>query len=188
MSIESIQTEVQIREIMNSPAVTIERDKTVLEAAKLMKTSDVGGIVVMGQDKPVGILTRTDIIERLLADERDPRETRVDDIMSSPIITVDASTSVQDASKLMRNRRISRLAVLYKDKLVGMVSMRDLVRVTPEIIDILSEKAMIEKGVLVSKSSSPITGYCDNCGEWSDSLKETEGKYFCPDCVVDLYR
>ncbi len=187
MSIDSLRTELQVREIMNSPAVTIEEDKTILEAARLMKESDVGGIVVINQEKPVGILTRTDIIEKLLADEKDPKETRVREIMTSPITTVDASTNIQEASKLMRNRRISRLAVMYKDKLVGMVSMRDLVRVTPELIDILSEKAMIEKGVVASRDSSPITGYCDSCGEWSDSLRETDGSYFCPDCFVDLH-
>lgn len=189
MSIDSLQTEILVQEIMSSPVITLSKDSPVVEAAKMMKELHVGSIVILdGNGNPIGIVTKTDIVDRVLAENKNSSNVQVGEIMSTPLITVDATAKIQDAAKLMRNKRVTRLVVIYKGKLAGLVSTRDLLRVTPELIDILSEKAMIEKGELTSGKRSPIIGYCDGCGQWSDSLEEIDGEFYCPDCLIDLYK
>ncbi|MFQ5711553.1 MAG: CBS domain-containing protein [Candidatus Geothermarchaeales archaeon] len=188
MSLDTIGTEIVVSTVMNSPVVTLERDKPVLEAAKLMKRYKVGSVIIVNaEETPIGILTKTDVIDRLLAKEKDSRKVKAEEIMSSPLITVEPQTKIQDAVKIMRMRKVSRLGVVYKKKLVGILSVRDVIRVTPEIMDILSEKVKIKAGEMTTSRGSPIIGYCDNCGDWSDSLVETDGNFYCPDCTIDLY-
>ena len=87
----------------------------------------------------------------------------------------------------MRVKKISRIGVVYKKKLVGILSVKDIIRVTPEILDILSEKAKIESGEFMHPKHSSIIGYCDSCGVWSDGLSEVDGNFYCPDCIIDTY-
>ncbi|NIN52691.1 MAG: CBS domain-containing protein [Nitrososphaeria archaeon] len=188
MSIDTLNTEVKVQEVMNSPVITLEKYKPTSEAAKLMKSFNVGSVIIVDSEGiPVGILTKSDIIERLVTEAKDPAKVKVEEIMSSPLINVEPSTKIQDAVKALRVKGISRLGVVYKKKLVGILSIRDVIRVTPEIMDILSEKAMIQTGELFSSKSSSILGYCDGCSDWSEDLLEVDGKFYCPDCVVDLY-
>ena len=83
----------------------------------------------------------------------------------------------------MSRLNIRRLGVMYKGKLVGLISSRDILSVMPELIEILVEKARIEGEI---PESPPMAGYCDNCGRWSDDLKEVEGRFLCKECRIEL--
>ena len=186
MSIDALQTEIPVQEVMNSPVITLEKGTSIIKAAKVMKEYGIGSVVLVDRESsPIGIVTHTDLVNRVLAEGQNPETVSVEAVMSSPLITAEPEESVQDVARRMTAANVDRLIVMRQGKLVGVVSTRDLVRVTPQIMDILSEKARIERGGTAPRIGESVIGYCDTCGQWSDALVDVNGNFVCPDCVAD---
>jgi CBS domain-containing protein len=117
-----------VSDIMSSPVVTVEGEVNVRDGALLMTDKRIGSIVITERGQPVGIVTERDMLERVVSICRDPCETRMKDIMSSPLISTSPDTNILDAMRRMRENRISRLLVMEKDRLIGIVSERDVIR------------------------------------------------------------
>ena len=107
---------------------TISPDAVLLEAARLMKTARVGALYVHDDDAYIGIVTETDLVRKALAAELDPRTVPVRAIMSRPLITIEIDRSPYDASDLMAENGIRHLAVTQDGRIVGAISVRDLLR------------------------------------------------------------
>ena len=73
--------------------------------------------------------------------------------------------------------------MVYKGNLVGVISAKDVLAITPELIEMVQEKSRIEAGSVTDViESPPMAGYCDRCGQWSSRLKEVEGEFLCDEC------
>jgi CBS domain-containing protein len=114
--------------MMNRTIRTIRTDATLLEAAKAMREGRVGALMVEDETQLVGVVSETDLVRKAMAEARDLRQDRVRTIMSSPIITIDIDRPASDASDLMSERGIRHLAVTDGGKIVGVISVRDLLR------------------------------------------------------------
>jgi len=131
-----------VKDIMTKEVVTIDNSKTVFEAAELMSTKSVGCLIVVIQAFPVGIITERDIVRRIVA-KRSSIDTKVTEVMTKTLITVEPDTSLKEAARVMSNNKIRRLPVLKNNKLVGIVVASDFVRnvgkktTTEEILDAL---------------------------------------------------
>ncbi|MEM4189785.1 MAG: CBS domain-containing protein [Candidatus Caldarchaeum sp.] len=121
-----------VKEIMTENVVTVSFDDSVYAAARLMADKGVGSCVVVKNDKPVGIVTERDVVRRVVAAGLSPKRTRVEDIMSSPLIVVGENTSVAEAAAIMARHGVRRLVVVTDDRLAGVISVTDLVRVVGE--------------------------------------------------------
>jgi hypothetical protein len=110
--------------------------------------------------------------------------------MSAPLVTISSEETISDAARRMSLRGIRRLAVMHRGALAGIISSKDVLAVTPELIEIIQERARIENQNLASEieEAPPSAGYCDNCGVWSDDLREVEGSFVCEECRLDLAR
>lgn len=117
-----------VADIMSSPVITIDGEANVKNAAILMTDRRIGSIVIVERGQALGIVTERDMLERVVSPCRDPCVTKMKEIMSSPIITVSKETSILDAMRKMRENYISRLVVMDDDKLLGIVSERDVIR------------------------------------------------------------
>lgn len=117
-----------VADIMISPVVTVDGEINVKDGALLMVDKRIGSIVITESGQAVGIVTERDMLERVVSLCRDPCETRMKDIMTSPLISTSPGTNILDAMRKMRENRISRLLVMEKDKLIGIVSERDVIR------------------------------------------------------------
>ena len=106
--------------------VTIERDTDVQTAARLMHDRRINSLLVTNSKEIVGILTDTDMVRRVVAAGVDTLTTTAEQIMSAPIVMIDGDKTVLDASDLMANTRIRHLGVTQDGKLVGMISVRDI--------------------------------------------------------------
>jgi CBS domain-containing protein len=104
-----------------------------------MNKFDVGSVIVTNNNRPVGIITSKNILNRVVEPRLDAGIVRAKDIMSSPIITIEPDSSVEDAAKLMAQKRIKKLAVMDKDKILGILSTSDIVRANPTQLGILQE-------------------------------------------------
>jgi len=114
--------------VMTSSVVTVERGASVREAAETMARRRIGCIIVTEKDKPVGIVTERDILEKVVARGLDSSTTKMGEIMSHPLIAVKPDESIIKAARTMRKENIRRLIVLDNERLVGVVTERDLLR------------------------------------------------------------
>lgn len=116
-------------EIAISNVEKVPVSATVAQAAKAMQRADVGDVVVVDGDDPVGILTDRDIVVRVLAEGKSPARTKVKSVCSKNLVTIDAMGSVEEAEGLIREHAVRRLPVMDRDgRMVGIVSLDDLVR------------------------------------------------------------
>jgi len=115
-----------VSDIMNE-LITIEGSRSVKEASERMLEKGIGSIVVTEEGSPVGIVTKSDLLGRVIVKCRDPRDCRIGEIMSSPLISIDKNTPILDAMRELRNRKVRRLLVSDGEKIVGIVSEYDMI-------------------------------------------------------------
>lgn len=115
-----------VSDIMNE-LVTIDGSGSVKEASEMMLEKGIGSIVVTEEGGPVGIVTKSDLLARVIVNCRDPRECRISEIMSSPLLSIDRNTPILDAMRELRHRKVRRLLVSDGEKIVGIVSEYDMI-------------------------------------------------------------
>jgi CBS domain-containing protein len=118
----------KLRKIMIDKVVTVEPNATAKKAVELMNLHDIGCLVVVHSGKPIGIVTERDMLKRVIHKSRNPARTKVVDVMSKPLITASPDMRAGDAAKLMIERNVKKLAVVENGRLVGLVSITDLLR------------------------------------------------------------
>ncbi len=117
-----------IEEIMTPDVVTIQADATIVEAAEAMTDNNISCIVVLNDKEVTGVLTERDVLKRVIAAQKDPNTTKINEVMSSPVKTVPPDYSVFSASRLIENVNIRRLVVLEGNILKGIVTQTDIFR------------------------------------------------------------
>src|SRR5918992_1726726 len=115
-----------IREVMTSNPCTIDADKPVGYAAKMMRDEDVGLAPIVEGDRLIGTLTDRDIAIRVVAEGRDPESTKVREVASTDLVTIDPEQKLEEALSLMAQHQVRRLPVVEEDgRLVGVVAQAD---------------------------------------------------------------
>jgi CBS domain-containing protein len=122
-----------IREVMTSNPSSIDAEKPVAYAAKMMRDEDVGLAPIVEGDRLVGTLTDRDIAIRVVAEGRDPEATKVRDVASTDLVTVDPQQDLDEALRLMAQHQVRRIPVVEEDgRLVGVVAQADVAREADE--------------------------------------------------------
>ncbi len=116
-----------VKSIMKENVISIDSSLTIADAAKLMEDANIGCIVVMENNKPVGMLTERDFVRKIIARQK-PMSTPIKDAMSSPLIVIDPDETVWELAELMKQKSIHKVPVVDKGKLVGIVTTTDLTR------------------------------------------------------------
>ncbi|RJS83343.1 CBS domain-containing protein [Candidatus Bathyarchaeota archaeon] len=178
------RSEMLVKDIMSSPVVTADDGTPASEVARLMEKHKVGCVIINDKSgRPIGIITERDLVVRVVAKNLYPGEIKAKDIMSRPLVTISSEETLSNAAREMSRLNIRRLGVMYKGKLVGIISSRDILAVTPELIEIMQEKARIEnQSIMEEHEGFSSAGYCDSCGEWSNDLREVDGSFLCEEC------
>jgi CBS domain-containing protein len=116
-----------VKDFMTTNVITIDVQGTVLQAAKLMHQQDVGDLVVMDGVVAKGIVTERDLVRRVLSQKKS-FDTKISEVMSDPLITIDEGTSLRDAARKMVKYKIRRLPVTKENVLVGIIATSDFAR------------------------------------------------------------
>ena len=127
-----------VRSIMTKDIVSVKTTDPVKKAIDLMIRNDIGSVIVREDGKPVGILTERDIMRKVCPEDLCSRGIRSGEIMSKPLITIEADAKLGEASLLMMEKGIRRLLVMEKDKVVGIVTQKDVLRRTLETFTALA--------------------------------------------------
>lgn len=179
-----MRTEVTIRDIMSINPVMISKKASVMDAAREMKGDGVGSIIIVDNGKPVGIVTESDILRKVVAEGKYPSKISVEEIMSCPPVTISPEAKIEEAIKIMGANKIRRLPVVENEKLVGMVTQRDLLQISPMLLDVVRELASITgSGENSYRKQVFLHGKCEGCGMLSDRLVEVDGRLLCESCT-----
>ncbi len=122
----------QVRDLMTESPTTCEPSTTVVEAARVMASEDVGPVPIVDGERLVGIVTDRDLVVRDLAEGKDPQATTAGEIASSDLTTVTPDSDVQEALELMSASQVRRLPVVENGQLVGIVAQADVARAVDE--------------------------------------------------------
>ncbi|NWF95374.1 MAG: CBS domain-containing protein [Candidatus Thorarchaeota archaeon] len=177
-----------VRDIMTVNVVTMPPTATAFEVAKSMSSLDIGSIIIVDKERPVGIITESDIVRRVTAEYADPKKVKASEIMSSPLIHVTPETPLTEAMRVMARSGIRRVAVLRNNTLAGIITSRDILKWSPELIDILSESLRLRGEHPAHRPQEDeddlvaFGGICDACGEYSADLVLEDGRYLCEAC------
>lgn len=116
-----------VKDLMTKNVVTIDANKPVVEAAALMSENDIGDLIVMDDNTPVGIVTERDFVRRVLAEGKST-ESKVSEVMTRPLKVIDPDAPIKEAARRMVNKRIRRLPVIKDNKLVGIITAADFAK------------------------------------------------------------
>jgi len=130
---------VLVRDVMSKDVRVVRPDTTIREVVATMNKFDIGSILVVQGDRPVGIITERDILRRIVEPCLAPETLTARQVMSSPVTSSSEMASIEEAAKIMAKKRIKRLPVMNNGKVVGMLTFTDIVAKVPTMLSILEE-------------------------------------------------
>jgi CBS domain-containing protein len=179
-----METAIPVRDVMTRPVITADVNIDALTAAKRMALANVGCLIVISSEKPIGILTERDLVKKIVAVAADPKVARVGDVMSSPLVTISPEANLRDAAALMLKSGVKRLPVTSNGRLVGIITDTDLVSGSSlGLSDVLSDLLeMHRESIHFQDTRGTVRGICEVCGQLSDSLESVNGELLCWSC------
>jgi signal-transduction protein with cAMP-binding, CBS, and nucleotidyltransferase domain len=170
---------------MIKPVLKIDINKNVRDAGKTMAQARRGTLIVTKGNNPIGIITDSDVIKKVVAKNLKPSSIKVKQLMSKPLITVDPEDTVLDATRKMKKNNVKRLPVVSEGKLIGVISATDIARTSPELLDILEFKLKTRESPITIQEATT-SGICDSCENYHDDLKKVGNQWLCEYCREDL--
>ncbi|PIR00122.1 MAG: histidine kinase [Nitrospinae bacterium CG11_big_fil_rev_8_21_14_0_20_45_15] len=116
----------EVKMYMSEASVTIEAKGSVWDTVKLMKENAVGAILITEDDKFIGIFTETDLLRKVVAEEKSLANTKIGSVMCHPLISIDAKSNMLRAFYVMQQRNIRHLTVTENGKVIGILSIKDI--------------------------------------------------------------
>jgi len=177
--------QVLVKEAMKTNPVTVKPKTTVKEAAILMKKRRIGNCIVV-DNKPIGIITESDILKEVVAENLKASDVTVEQIMKTPLIVIDPYVDIEKAMQTMIKCNIRRLPVIENNELIGIITVKDILRLSPMLLEINREWSEI-RGVDEAHWKKQIfSGKCEDCNTLSTNLRNVDGRLLCEDCIDAL--
>lgn len=136
-------TGIRVREVMRNKVVSIEDSASIMECAKKMAKEEVGSLVIQQGNEVKGIITEQDLARKALAKGLDPKATKVNKLMVKKVYTIGPDNDVYEAVVKMGKQKIKHLPVIENEKLMGIISYKDIIKLQPGLIELLSFKSSL---------------------------------------------
>lgn len=175
-------TGIKVKDAMITEVVTARPNQSVLDISKVMKKNDVGSVIICEKRKPAGIVTREDIVNKVVAQDKQPSKMLAKDIMTINIVTCKPDDDIAVVARMMSSHGYERIPVISMDKLVGIISAREIAKVAPAVIEILTEHLRIEEPQTAPDEEEINEGECEMCGNYADNLQKINDKWVCEKC------
>ena len=174
-----MERSIPVKDAMTVNVETASPSATVMEVADKMVERGVGSVIIVENSEPIGIICERDLLERVISSDMKPSEVKAEDIMVEPLITADPEMDMLDAMRKMIKNNIGHLPVVQGDELVGIVTVQDALEVTPQILEVIPERAEIEEAPQEREISESV---CEICGESRKPLLQYRNKWICEEC------
>ncbi len=178
--------ELVARDIMTDGVIAIDQDASVQEAARKMQGETIRSLVVLDDGEAAGIVVGRDLVYNIVANDRDPTATTVEDVMTADLVTAAAEEAVEDIAQAMIEHDISRVPILQGDQLVGIVTQSNIIQAWPSYIDLLREENQLPPLEGGAREVVTMSGECGQCENYADDLVNVDGSFLCPECRAAL--
>lgn len=173
-------TGIKVKDAMVSRVVAARPSQNAFQASRLMKKENVGSILVIEGNKPLGIVTREDIVNKVTAKDLVASKILLKDIMSKDLIVCPPDSDISEAARMMSQYRYERIPVVSMGKLIGIISTREIAKVAPAALEIATEHLRIEEPEKIIEETNE--GDCELCGNFSEELHNINDKWVCDSC------
>ncbi|MBI2550258.1 CBS domain-containing protein [Candidatus Woesearchaeota archaeon] len=181
-----MQTGYRVCDVMTRKPIAVMPETTIRECATVMKENNVSSLVVKEDDMLRGHITDDVLIRNVLAEGLDVDSTTAADVMLVKVATIEPKMDIYDALITMRDYETRQLPVVDREnsnKLVGLLTLKDILKIQPQLFDLLVDKIVLrEEEQKLTSSRYPVEGTCDNCGQFFPKLYEVEGDFLCTKC------
>ena len=179
-----MKTGYKVGDAITKNPITIKASASLKQCADLMAKKHIGSLLVEEKGNIVGILSEQDIVRKAVAKGTAGKK-KVKDIMQKSLVTITPDKDLFDAIRVMRDHNIRHLPVMYKNKFLGLITMKDILKLEPDLFDLLVAKFEVreERKILRAEADE---GVCELCGEYAKEIKSVEGINVCPNCEDEL--
>ncbi len=139
-----VKTGIKVMDAMSKNPISISQNDNVLESTKIMIEKHVGSLLVKEKENLLGILTERDLI-KMISLGIDPKTTKVKQIMTTKITTITPEKDIYDAITLMNNENLRRLPVVINGRVIGLITLRDILTLQPTLFDLILDMVDIKK-------------------------------------------
>ena len=177
------ETGIKVYNAMTHNPVTVLIETTLQECAKIMAENHVGALLIKDEEKIVGVVTEQDMVRKAISQDMPASNTSVKEIMETNLVRIDSKEDVVKAIHLMGNLNVRHLPVFDGDKFVGLITTKDVLKIEPQLFEILAEKIELKEA-----ARKPINtiheneGICESCGNYSSHLYPKDGTHVCGNC------
>ena len=140
-----VSTGYKVGDAMTMNPITISAKKTLRDAAKLMKEEHVGSLLVKEEDKITGIITERDIVKKAVAALGNPSLKKVKEVMATDLVTTTPDEDIFEAIRIMRDYNFRHLPVKHDGKIVGLITLKDILKIEPDLYEIMVEKIQLRE-------------------------------------------
>ena len=170
-----MKTGYKVGDAITKNPITIKASASLKQCADLMAKKHIGSLLVEEKGNIVGILSEQDIVRKAVAKGT----------AGKSLVTITPDKDLFDAIRVMRDHNIRHLPVMYKNKFLGLITMKDILKLEPDLFDLLVAKFEVreERKILRAEADE---GVCELCGEYAKEIQSVEGINVCPNCEDEL--
>lgn len=181
-----MKTGYKVYDCMTTKPISVSSDTSLHQCAKVMAKNHVGALVIKDDNQSKGLITEQDIVRKVLAKGINPLTKKVKDFMARKLLTVSPNDDIYDALIKMRDSNIRHLPVVNKGKMVGLLTLKDILKIEPSLFDLL-----VEKFELREEKRKPVDriiqneAICQACGAYSEDITKVKSSLLCERCAKE---
>jgi len=177
-----MKTGIKVCDAMTEKPITVSPKTSLQECAKLMEEQHVGSLLIKEDEEIQGIITEQDIVRKAMSKGL-PSTTEVINIMEENLITISPEKDIFEALRVMRDYNIRHLPVIDKNDFLGLITVKDVLKIEPDLFDIMVEKFEVREEERKPVYTQPEKeGVCELCGNYSEEMSYEDGSNICSKC------
>lgn len=179
-----MKTGYKVYDCMTTRPISVTPDTSLEQCAKIMAKNHVGALVIKENHKSTGLITEQDIVRKVIAKGANPLTKKVRDYMERKLKIVSPNADIYDALIIMRDSNIRHLPVVDDGKMVGLLTLKDILKIEPSLFDLV-----VEKFELREEKRKPIDriiereAICQGCGAYVEDVVKVKGSLLCERCA-----
>ena len=181
-----MKTGYKVHDCMTTKPISLSPEASLEECSKVMSQNHVGALVIKDNHQSKGLITEQDIVRKVIAKGINPLTKKVKDFMETKLETISPNDDIYDALIKMRDSNIRHLPVVDKGEMMGLLTLKDILKIEPQLFELL-----VERFELREETRKPINriisreAICQGCGAYVEDVKKVKGSLLCERCAAE---